>query len=160
MTDSTFTHAPQTKRSVSAKIAIALSVMAPVVAILTGVMTWANTGFGNAFLADWSVSFLKAVFVLMPFALIVMGLLARVIESALPRVSHLGQNLVLAIFMAFVMQSLMAGITAGTTAGFGDAQYFASLWWNALVTSFPVGLAMPLVMTTLIRPRLIAILRS
>jgi hypothetical protein len=54
----------------------------------------------------------------------------------------------------------MAVITAGTTAGFGDTQIFAGLWWNALVTSFPVGLVMALVMTTLIRPRLIAILRS
>ena len=160
MTDSTYTTAPGTKRSTPTKIAIALSVMAPVAAILTGVMTWANTGFGNAFLADWSVSFLKALFVLMPFALIVMGLLARVIEAALPKLSPLGQNIVLGVIMAFVMQSLMAVITAGTTAGFGDTQIFAGLWWNALVTSFPVGLVMALVMTTLIRPRLIAILRS
>ena len=160
MTDSTFTTAPETKRSIPAKITIALSVMAPVAAILTGVMTWANTGFGGSFLADWGISFLKALFVLMPFALIVMGLLARVIEAALPSVSPLGQNIILGIIMALVMQSLMAVITAGTTAGFGDVQYFVSLWWNALVTSFPVGLAMALVMTTLIRPRLIVILRS
>lgn len=62
--------------------------------------------------------------------------------------------------MAFVMQSLMAVITAGTTAGFGDVQHFTSLWWNALVSSFPIGLAMALLMTTLIRPRLVFILRS
>lgn len=159
MTDTTSTSAPMKKRSIPAKIGIAFATLAPVAAILTGIMTWANTGFSDPFLNDWLVSFLKAIFVLMPFAMVMMAILGKVIESLLPNTSQLAINILLGLLMSVLMQGLMGVISVGTTFGFAD-NGFVGYWWNAFITAMPVGLPMAMVMTVVIRPRLMAILKS
>ena len=62
--------------------------------------------------------------------------------------------------MAVIMLSLMAVITAGTEAGFGDMAVVKGLWLNAFTTAFPFGLVLALVLTTTVRPWLLAILRA
>ena len=138
-----------THRSIPHKIAIVAAVMGSVAGTLTGIMTWANTGFSEIFLPNWGISFLKAVFVLLPFAFLLMGLFDKLLS-----------RIVLGLIMAVIMQSLMAVITAGTEAGFGDMAVVRELWLNAFITAFPVGLALALVLTTTVRPWLLAMLRA
>ncbi|MAB17852.1 MAG: hypothetical protein CMN07_12005 [Roseobacter sp.] len=149
-----------THRSIPQKIAIVAAVMGSVAGTLTGIMTWANTGFSEIFLPNWGISFLKAVFVLLPFAFLLMGLFDKLLSRIMPGLAPMKLRIVLGLIMAVIMQSLMAVITAGTEAGFGDMTVVRELWLNAFITAFPVGLALALVLTTTVRPWLLAMLRA
>lgn len=147
-------------RPLVAKLAILLAVMSSVAGILTGLMTWANTGFSDAFLPNWGISFLKALFVLLPFAFLLMGLFDRILMRLLPNQKQMARRIVLGLIMAVIMQSLMAAITAGTESAFGDFAVFKGLWLNAFVTAFPIGLTLALILTTSVRPWLMTMLRN
>ncbi|WP_369927713.1 DUF2798 domain-containing protein [Leisingera sp. XS_AS12] len=155
------TMSPQpARRPFIQKIAILLTVMSSVAGTLTGLMTWANTGFSGSFFPNWGISFVKALFVLLPFAFLLMGIFDKLLSRLLPKVRPFGRRVLLGLIMAVIMQSLMAVITAGTEAGFGDLAVVKVLWLKAFVTAFPVGLVLALVLTTTVRPWLLAMLRA
>ncbi len=54
-----------------------VTVMASVAGVLTGLMTWDNTGFSEPFRPNWGISFLKAASVHLPFAILLMGLFEK-----------------------------------------------------------------------------------
>ncbi len=72
--------------------------------------------------------------------------------------SALKRNLLLGLIMSMVMQSLKALLTDGTEAGFGDMSVVKALWNNAFITANPVGLTLALLLTTTVRPWLLAML--
>lgn len=148
------------RRPLIQKIAILFAVMSVVAGILTGLMTWANTGFSESFLPNWGISYLKAVFVLLPLAFFLMGLFGKLLSRLLPGLAPLKQRILLGFIMAMLMQSLMALMTAGTEAGFADMALVWQLWTNAFVTAFPVGLVLALTLTTTVRPWLMTMLRA
>lgn len=148
------------RRPLIQKIAILFTVMSTVAGILTGLMTWANTGFSESFLPNWGISYLKAVFVLLPFAFLLMGIFDQLLSRLLPGLAPLRRRVLLGLIMAMIMQSLMALMTAGTQAGFGDMALVGQLWINAFITAFPVGLVLALTLTTTVRPWLMAMLRA
>ena len=155
-----FSPTPPAHRPLFQKIIIVMAVMASVAGVLTGLMTWANTGFSEAFLPNWGISFLKAALVLLPLAFLLMGLFEKVLVRFMPTTSALKRNILLGVLMSVVMQSLMALITAGTEAGFGDMSVVKTLWKNAFITAYPVGLTLALLLTTTVRPWLLAMLRA
>ncbi len=145
--------------SLAAKILAVLAVMGSVAGILTAIMTWANVGFGPTFLRDWGLSFAKALFVLMPLAMLLMAALGKLAERRFPDIAPLKRNIALGLVMSVIMQSLVAAISAGTAVGFADGDLFRQAWATAFTAAFPVGLALAMLLTTLIKPRLESYLR-
>jgi hypothetical protein len=97
--------------------------------------------------------------VLMPNAMILMALLGKLAERRFPEIAPLKRNIALGLVTSVIMQSLVAAISAGTVVGFADGDLFRQAWATAFVTAFPVGLALALLLTTLIKPGLESFLR-
>jgi predicted secreted protein len=121
-------------------------------------MTWANTGFSDTFPHLWRVSFLKAVFILLPFAFRLMAQTDKGLSRLIPATPLLKRNILLGLIMSVVMQSLMVLVTTGTKVGFADLDVIRTLWQNAFIKAYPVGLALAL--TATVRPWLLAMLRA
>lgn len=142
------------------KSVLVLSVMAVVAGILTGLMTWANVGFSDAFVATWLKSFVTAMVVMMPVAGLLMVVFSKLVERFLPTLSTLRKSVLVGLSMSVVMQSIMAVITGYNAVGMGDMSVFRAAWGHAFITAFPVGLALALTLTTVVKPRLEAALKT
>lgn len=142
------------------KVALVLSIMAVVAGILTAIMTWANLGFSDAFLATWLKSFATAMVVMMPVAGLLMVAFGAVVERHFPGLSPLQQNVLVGLSMSVAMQSIMAVITGYNAVGLADMAAFRAAWVQAFAAAIPVGLALALLVTTVIKPRLQAALKN
>ncbi|WP_165602646.1 DUF2798 domain-containing protein [Candidatus Terasakiella magnetica] len=142
------------------KVIVVLSVMATIAGTLTGIMTWANLGFSDAFLAKWGQSFGMAMTVMMPIAIVLIGIFSKIIARAFPNMRPLPQAIIVGVIASIVMQSIMALLTSFNAVGLEVwADYRAGVI-NAFITAFPYGLIMALIMTTIIKPRLLAYVKS
>jgi hypothetical protein len=142
------------------KIGIVFSMMSVVAGTLTGIMTWANLGFSDAFMTSWGRSFVMALVVMMPVAGLLIALIGALVKRALSTLTAFQQNLITGLVASVIMQSLMAVITAFNAVGFSNWGTYLTAWSTAFVTAFPVGLALALILTTLIKPRLEVLLKS
>ena len=120
----------------------------------TGIMTWANLGFSETFLASWGRSFLTAMLVMMPIAGLLMVAFTSTVNRLFPGLRVLLQNLLIGLAMSLVMQSIMAVITAANTVGFDNFGLYGASWSNAFLTALPVGIIFAVTLTTVIKPRL------
>lgn len=148
------------KVAVIKKMAVVLTVLSIVAATITGIMTWANIGLSCSFFYVWASSFATAIFVMMPLAMLMVTLLTKLIQRYLSSLSLLNQNLLIGFCMALFMQSVMAFITTFNAVGYSSLATFTPYLLHALIISFPVGLAFALLMTTVIKPRLEAYIKS
>lgn len=140
------------KPSALRRLIPALLIMPTIGLVLSGLMTWINVGYGPGFGVMWLKAFVFALPVL-PLGLLVMGLLQRMaapIESKTPAWMF---KCVLALGTAIVMETLVS--TAVTYSNHGLSAGFTAQWAEAFLGSLPVGLAIGLTMSFVIRPRLI-----
>lgn len=142
------------------KAFVVLSILSVIAATLTGIMTWANLEASCSFFYVWGKSFVSALFVMMPVAALIIAILTKLVKRFLSSLSQRYQNLIIGFFMAILMQSVMAIITTFNAVGYSDSTTFSLHWAHALMTAFPIGLAFALLMTTVIKPRLEAYVKS
>ena len=62
--------------------------------------------------------------------------------------------------MAVIMESLLAFTTSANNIGFNDASAFIDGWKSAFVAALPVGLALMMLVSTTIKPKVEAFLKS
>jgi len=68
--------------------------------------------------------------------------------------------MIIGLLLSIVMQSIMAVITAANAVGFDNFALYGVAWLDAFITAIPVGLVLALILTTVIKPRLEAYLKT
>lgn len=163
MSESTLSAYPST-RSQKTSLAKKLLVMVPMITIiggiLTGVMTYMNIGFSDAFFYRWLTSFIFATLVMAPSGSLVMFLVNKIVKRLFQGLSETRQNLIFGVLMAFIMESLMALVTTINNIGLADLTQFLSAWMSALLMAIPVGLVLAVTMSLLIKPKIERFLAS
>jgi MFS family permease len=148
------------KTPILLKILVMVSIMSLIGGTLTAVMTYMNVGLGDTFIQQWLSSFALAATVMMPVGMGMMALMTKVVSTLLPEKSEHVRNLVTGLVMAVFMESLMAFITAANTVGFSDASDFTVGWFNGFIAALPIGLAIMVVMSMTIKPKIEKFLKS
>ena len=150
----------QKKTPLIYKILVVLGMMTLMGGTLTGVMTYMNVGYIDTFFADWFSSFLKTVLVMMPFGLLMMTLVTKLLGKLMPKASEKKRNLVVGLNMAVIMESMMAFTTTANNIGFDDMALFANSWLQGFLAALPVGLALITIISMTIKPKVERFLKS
>ena len=114
-------------------------------------MTGATTGVGPGFFAAWARSFLTTLLVL-PFVLASLGFLEKLVVRVLGDIPDFARKLAVALLAACVIETVIA--LAVTAVGRPLDNTFAANWWLAFSRSLPAGLAISLLMSFYIKPRM------
>ncbi|MDO8653709.1 MAG: DUF2798 domain-containing protein [Undibacterium sp.] len=133
------------------KIPPDLLILPTVAFMLSAVMTWANVGFGELFLARWGRNFVTSL-VILPLVLISLGALDKRIELVFASLHWAGRTLVVSLLTAFVMESVLALVI--TMVNNPWDMTFVSFWWIAFSRSIPVGLLIGLFMGFYMKPKM------
>lgn len=136
------------------KLLVITSVISVMAGTITGIMTYVNLGYGPDFFANWFSSLVLAVCILVPAGYVVMTSINWVVARLFTALSDFNKNLIVGVLMAVAMESIMALSTAANTIGFGDIAAYISACISGFVTALPVGVAMSLIMTLTVKPRL------
>lgn len=129
-----------------------LPLLLPSVAlILSGIMSWANVGFGEQFLHRWAVGFLTSLVVL-PMILMCLDTLERLVDRVLGDSHWVARKLVVALLTSCLIESVLA--LAVTVINAPDDVTFAQSWWVAFSRSMPAGVVISLFMCFYMKPRL------
>lgn len=142
---------PKTFFSVLRQILPDLLIFPTVALMLSAVMTWANVGFGELFLARWIRSFITSL-VILPLILLSLGALDKWIERVFASLHRAGRTLIVSLLTAFVMESVLA--LAITMINNPWDATFASAWWIAFSRSIPVGVLLALFMGYYMKPKM------
>lgn len=133
------------------KILPPLILMPSVAFILSAFMTWANVGFGAAYLSTWARSFLSSL-VILPLVLASLGPLERLVNRLFPTLHRVGRKFIVSLLTACAIESVLAlavtAINSPWNSGMG------SYWWLAFSRSLPVGVLIGLFMAFYVKPRL------
>ncbi|BCE01369.1 DUF2798 domain-containing protein [Marinicellulosiphila megalodicopiae] len=121
---------------------------------ITAIMTFSNTGLTSQFLPNWLKAFGLSALIMAPCGALFSFLLHKLVTKTFKRTSYLIQNLIFAVFMAFIMESIMAAMTAATNVGFNSITIFTSAWINGVLWALPLGLVLSVLMSTTIKPKL------
>lgn len=89
-----------------------------------------------------------------------MGLLTKLFEKLLPDTPHHKRNLLIGGVMAVIMESILAFSTAATMIGFESTSAFAAGWFEGFIGALPVGLAIMVVMSLTVKPKIEAFMKS
>ncbi len=119
--------------------------------LLSGVITWINTGFADDFTMRWMRGFVSALPVML-VAFAFMAVLDRKVQQVFAKQNAVVRKLILAACTACMMELLLA--SAVTLSNRGLAAGFVSAWAAAFLKSLPVGLGVSLFMGFVIKPRL------
>jgi len=147
------------KTSLIYKVLVVLGLMSVIGGSLTGVMTYINAGYTDAFLTNWLSSFLKAL-VVMPIGFLLMKVISTIIEKWLPNMATIKRNLVIGLVMALIMESILSFTTAANIIGFSSYAMLFSGWLHAFMAALPLGLTIMLIMSMSIKPRVELFLKS
>ncbi|MFA0438994.1 DUF2798 domain-containing protein [Vibrio sp. 10N.286.49.B1] len=142
------------------KVVVVIGMMMLMGGSLTGVMTYVNVGYSDAFVSDWLRSFLTVAVTVMPAGMFLMGVMTKLFEHLMPDSNEKKRNLAIGMSMAVVMESLMAFTTALNNIGFSDPSAFLSAWFNGLVAALPVALVLMTVISITVKPKLERFLKS
>lgn len=138
------------------KIGIIASIVIVFGGFLTFLMTWRNIGFSDGFMGAWLSSFALCILCIAPIGGVIAFLVHRVVNSVLPNVSALQQNLVFGLIMAVIMESIMALVTTINLHGLVVLKAFFELWLATFVSALPAGLVISILMSLVIKPKLAA----
>ena len=141
------------------KILLGLTLMGVIGGALTAVMTYMNVGYTETFFTDWRKAFFSAL-TIMPVGIIMMGLLTKLFEKLLPDTHHHKRNLLIGGVMAVIMESILAFSTAASMIGFASKSEFLMGWFDGFIGALPVGLAIMVVMSLTIKPKIEAFMKS
>jgi hypothetical protein len=133
------------------KILPPLILMPSVAFILSAFMTWANVGFGEAYLSTWGRSFLSSL-VILPLVLASLGPLERLVNRLFPALHPFARKLVVSLLTAFAIESVLA--LAVTTINSPWDSSMGRYWWMAFSRSLPVGVLIGLFMAFYVKPKL------
>ena len=129
----------------------ALILLPTVALLLSAVMTWANVGFGELFLARWARGFVTCLLVL-PMVLLLLGILEKRVEVLFTTLSKFARTVLVSMLAALMIESILA-LALTLISGAGSSE-FAGLWWMAFSRSLPVGVLIGLFMGFYMKPRL------
>ncbi|WP_413692748.1 DUF2798 domain-containing protein [Psychromonas sp. KJ10-2] len=147
------------KTPLSYKVFVILCLLGFFAGTLTAIMTYMNLGYTEHFAMDWFSSFLASLLVI-PVGLFVMALITKLINRKYPHLSELKRNLVTGTIMAFTMEAVMSFSTAINNIGLADLGDFYQGWLAGYLGALPVGLAIIVVMSLTIKPKIEAFIRS
>lgn len=128
-----------------------LIIMPSVAFVLSAFMSWANVGFGAAYLSTWARSFLSSL-VILPLVLASLGPLERLVNSVFPAMHRFGRKLIVSLLTALVIESVLALAVSAINGPWDSA--FGPYWWRAFSRSLPVGVLIGLLMAFYVKPRL------
>ena len=124
---------------------------------LTGVMTYMNVGYSDTFFILRS---LLVAYAIMPIGFLLMGLVTKFINHKLPNTKAYKRNLITGMLMARIMESMLAFSTASKTIGFANQTAFLNGWLEGFLVALPVGLALMVIVSMTIKPKIEAFLKS
>ncbi|WP_160180889.1 DUF2798 domain-containing protein [Paraglaciecola mesophila] len=142
------------------KILLVAAMVTLVGGTFTGIMTYSNIGFGDAFARQWALSFVQAVCVIFPTSVVVMWVMHKVVETLFVRLSSLHKNLIFGFGMALSMEAIMALSTTYRNIGLGDLQQFSQAFLASYFMVLPVALVFSPIVTLLLKPKMEAFLAS
>lgn len=128
-----------------------LLILPTVALILSGIMTWANVGFGDAFLPRWGKSFVTSLLVL-PMILMCLGALERLVNRLFGNMHWIGRKLMVAMLTACAIETVLALATTMLNNPWDHS--FSGVWWMAFSRSLPAGVVIGLFMTFYMKPKL------
>ncbi|MDN2662537.1 DUF2798 domain-containing protein [Psychromonas sp. 14N.309.X.WAT.B.A12] len=148
-----------TKTPLSHKVFVILCLLGFFTGTLTAIMTYMNLGYTEHFLMDWFSSFLSSLLVI-PIGFLVMAVITKLINQKYPLLSELQRNLITGTIMAVIMEAVMSCSTAINNIGLADLGNFYQGWLAGYLGSLPVGLAIMVIMSLTIKPKIEAFIRS
>ncbi|PMG78462.1 hypothetical protein BCU84_07600 [Shewanella sp. 10N.286.51.B7] len=159
-TSITSTLVAETKTPVSVKVLTVLGMMTLMGGTITGVMTYINLGYSSSFFNQWLSAFLLATVTVMPAGFILMTALTKFAEKFLPKLDKKFQNILIGIAMALIMESGLALSTTINNIGMTDLNQLFSTWFNTVTAALPFAVAMMLLVSLTIKPKVEALLKS
>lgn len=129
----------------------ALAIMPTIALVLSGLITWINTGLGPGFMLMWLKAFAHALPVL-PIGLLIMEGMQRLVAPLSGKTADWILKCVLGLGTAVIMETLLS--SAVTYSIHGLSTGFTAHWMQAFLGSLPLGLLIGLTMAFVIRPRL------
>ncbi|MGK5079984.1 DUF2798 domain-containing protein [Janthinobacterium sp. HLX7-2] len=119
--------------------------------LLSGIMTWANVGLGDAFFPRWGRGFLTSLLIL-PLILVCLGVLEKGVDRAMGGAHWVARKLVVALLTACLIESVLALAVTAINHGVGDG--FGAAWWVAFSRSLPAGVVIGLFMCFYMKPKM------
>ena len=138
------------------KIAIIVSFVIAIGGSLTLLMTWKNIGFTDGFMGAWLSSFALCVLCIAPIGGVIAFMINRLVNLVFPRLSSVKKNIVFGLIMAVLMESIMSVVTTMNLHGFMVLKDFIDFWLVTFVSALPAGLAISVLMSLVIKPKLAA----
>lgn len=127
-------------------------ILLPTIAlVLSAIMTWANVGFGDAFLPRWIRGFVTSL-VLLPVILACLGVVERAVVAVAGGLPPLVQKLTVAVVTAVFIESILA--LAVTLSTWPDPALIGTQWWAAFSRSYPAGLAISAFFVFYMKPKM------
>lgn len=119
---------------------------------MTAIFTWMGLSSEHSFMNIWLPTWARAILLMMPIGFATMYLFDGLLKHFLPGLLFIQKSILLSLAMALVMDGLMTGLAAYQAYGFSKVA--VNPWMNALASGLPFGIAISLLMTFLIKPRL------
>lgn len=160
ITPDTVEEANTGKRPTYQKIAILAPIALTISGTLTGVMSYANRDISQSFLQQWGAAWGSAILIAMPIGMMSMILIGKLIQKKLSDATTQTQNIVTGVVMALIMETFMAITTTANQVGFDDFYTSSAAWSQNFSAALPFGLAITVLMTLLIKPKLEAFMKS
>ncbi len=148
------------KTPISLKILVVLALMITIGGILTGIMTYMNVGLGKTFIANWLSSLAFAIICMIPIAIILMRFLTKIINKIMPNKSENVKNLMTGVSMSLIMESIISFITSVNNIGLSNISNFMISWLHALLAALPVGMAIVVITSMTVKPKIEKFLKS
>ncbi|MFY0641232.1 MAG: DUF2798 domain-containing protein [Bermanella sp.] len=142
------------KTPVFQKVLVVLSLMVAIGGSLTGIMTYANTGFTATFLSDWFTAFAFTALIMIPAGILLTLVLGRFINAVIPGATKTAHNIIVGVLMALSMESVMAASTTANNIGFSNLSIFFDAWFTSYIVTLPFGLIIGITMSLTIKPKL------
>ncbi|WP_372882491.1 DUF2798 domain-containing protein [Psychromonas sp.] len=137
------------------KIGIIASIVIVAGGMLTFAMTWRSVGFSDDFLSSWLSSFALSVVCVAPLGSVISVLVNKALVRILPRnISKVKLNTIFGLCMALIMESIMACVTTWHLTTISTMHEFITLWYSVLLTALPIGIVISVVLSLIIKPKL------
>lgn len=138
------------------KIGVIFGLVVTFGGFLTLLMTWKNIGFTDGFIGAWLSSFALCVLCIAPIGGVIAFIINRLVNLIFPSLSSVKKNIAFGLVMAVMMESIMAVVTTINLHGFMLIKEFVDFWLATFVSALPAGLAISVLMSLVIKPKLAA----
>jgi hypothetical protein len=128
-----------------------LIILPSVALLLSGVMTWANVGFGEEFYPKWIRGFITSLVVL-PVVLVCLGTLERLVDRVLMSSHWVTRKIALSLLTTGAIETVLA--LAVTLINNPLDHSFAASWWISFTRALPAGVMIGLFMCFYMKPRM------